>query len=49
MPRVPLVFVADVVEQIGIERDELVERDGPRGAVRLEIVDGELDLQLSVA
>src|SRR5262245_40832832 len=42
------VLAADVVDQLGVELDELIQLDGPRRRVRLRIVDGQLDFEFAV-
>ena len=43
---VPLVFEADVVEQLRIGEEELIQGRRPRLGVGLRIVHGQLDLEL---
>src|SRR5687768_13970417 len=43
-----LVLEADLVDQLGVERDLLVHLDGPRTRVGLRVVDGDLHFQSAV-
>ena len=48
MLRVFLVIQAEVIEQVGVDGEELGELDGPRLGVGFGIVDGEVDVETAV-
>ena len=48
MLRVFLVIQAEVIEQVGVDGEELRELDGPRLRVGFGIVDGEVDVETAV-
>ena len=48
MRQVLFVFETNVIQQVGIQLQDLVHLDGPGLGVRLGIVHGELDFQASV-
>ena len=48
MRSILFVFLADVINQIGINNDVLIELDRPRRRVGFGIVDGDLNLEPSI-
>ena len=48
MRTVFLVLAAEVLHQLGVERDVLVKSDGPWARVRFRIIDGDLEVQASI-
>src|SRR5947209_14393645 len=46
--QVLLVFKAHIVDQVGVELEVLLQRDGPGLGVGLRIVDGQLDFEVPV-